>query len=242
MIGVLESRIVGPMKNWKDLPLVMEKSGKVTFKKGTVKYLAVGGGGFGGYYGAGGAGSGFVEAGELTFKEKETVDVVVGAGGLSLDGGDTTIGKTVVAKGGKSPATGMDGGAGWSGGGASACCDGDPKRAGGMGGWNGGDGGDGKDGRDPGVGGKGQKINLPLDLDFIHPGKGGTSNSTADQPVKFYGGGGGGVVVAGHPVGSPKRLHGGQGFGAGGGCCSDFNYVIGYKKTVDVMLEALTQC
>lgn len=226
MMGVLESRRMGRKLNWKGFPLVVVESGKVTFKGGTAKYLAVGGGGFGGYYGAGGAGSGFVETGEITLKENETLDVFIGAGGTSKgeDGGDTTIGKTVVAKGGKSSGTVWDGGAGWSGGGASACCDGDPKRVGGKGGWNGGDGGNGRDGRDPGVGGKGQKINLP-DLDIIHPGKGGTNNSTADQPVRFYGGGGGGVMVAGHPVGSPKRLHGGQGFGAGGGCCSDYNYI-----------------
>ena len=109
------------------------------------KVIAVGGGGGGGLYidcyrtnaisstnlrvGGGGGGGGYIEISELQLSEGNEIEIICGAGGVACtDGGDTSFGSYITAKGGKCGSDaqtslragdGGDGGAGGGGGGVS---------------------------------------------------------------------------------------------------------------------------
>jgi len=183
-------------------------SGVATVESCELRILAVGGGGgYGGSYHGGGAGSGY-----LQYRT-----IIVNPGTIvTLDVGDheepSTVafgnGYTVTAQPGQD-SQGDDGGDGYSG-----TCHG------------GSDGGDGDDGMYVGGSGTGEDISLYVfDAWTLSPGAGGKPYNTVD------GGGGGGVLVDG--AGPEADVYQGQGYGGGlgGGWYSGLQGIILIETT-----------
>merc|ERR1712117_456460 len=184
--------------------------------------VVVGGGGFGS---TAGGGSGYIQFLELPSSQPFVqFEATVGSSDeqsmlSTISDGSSDI--LVSALPGGDSLTGLDGGFGYSGGGAyGACTFCEPPYVGGNGGS---DGGDGQDVDDlPGGKGSGFDVRtVPLTHFELSPGSGGVAKD-------IFGAGGGGVMVNGFGP-SGESTHG-QGYGAGGGTFINISFGAGDQE------------
>ncbi len=189
----------------------------------TVRVLVVGGGG-GAVVTAGGAGSGYVRAAQLYLTSADSVTVTVGAGGAAgSNGGSSSFGNYLTARGGYAAGNGGSGGGGLT-------INQSTSGSGGAGGSNGANGVAGTEGK-----GWGQQASIVTSTTTVlgvvfqsatfAAGAGGAAATTYSGPSSsgYYwhpGGGGGGILISGRgPDAEMARWNGrgGFGYGAGGG-------------------------